>query len=82
MPLLDAEPPLFPLDLFDDKIDQAVVQDKTWWVLHTKPRQEKSLARELFRREVPFYLPQVLAVARAHDVLACAAFCRLSIPDG
>ena len=59
MPLLDAEPPLFPLDLFDDKIDQAVVQDKTWWVLHTKPRQEKSLARELFRRQVPFYLPQV-----------------------
>src|SRR5580704_6338597 len=59
MPLLNAEPPLFPLDLFDEKIDQAVVQDKTWWVLHTKPRQEKSLARELFRRQVPFYLPQV-----------------------
>jgi transcription antitermination factor NusG len=59
MPLLNQEPPLFPPELFDETIDQALLHDKVWWVLHTKPRQEKSLARELFRRQVPFYLPQV-----------------------
>jgi transcriptional antiterminator RfaH len=60
MPLLDEEPPLFPAGLFDPTLDPAVLQDKTWWVLHTKPRQEKSLARDLFSRQVPFYLPQTL----------------------
>ncbi|HEV3344464.1 MAG TPA: transcription termination/antitermination NusG family protein [Pirellulales bacterium] len=34
-------------------------QDRNWWVMHTKPRQEKSLARDLLAREIPFYLPQV-----------------------
>jgi transcriptional antiterminator RfaH len=33
--------------------------DRNWWVMHTKPRQEKSLARDLLAREIPFYLPQV-----------------------
>lgn len=28
-------------------------------MLHTKPRQEKSLARELFRQEIGYYLPVV-----------------------
>jgi transcriptional antiterminator RfaH len=28
-------------------------------VLYTKPRQEKAVSRELFRRQVPFYLPLV-----------------------
>jgi|SRR5215469_12565798 len=32
---------------------------RNWWVMHTKPRQEKSLARDLLAREIPFYLPQV-----------------------
>ncbi|HWB11260.1 MAG TPA: transcription termination/antitermination NusG family protein [Pirellulales bacterium] len=35
------------------------VKDRNWWVMHTKPRQEKSLARDLLAREIPFYLPQV-----------------------
>lgn len=31
--------------------------DRAWWLLHTRPRQEKSLARNLFAAQVPFYLP-------------------------
>lgn len=30
-----------------------------WWVLHTRPRQEKSLARDLHDCGAPFYLPLV-----------------------
>jgi transcriptional antiterminator RfaH len=58
MPLLPAEPDLFPGRLFDDASlwDGA---DRVWWVLHTRPRQEKSLARQLHDAAVPFYLPQV-----------------------
>ena len=37
----------------------ALGQERNWWVMHTKPRQEKSLARDLLAREIPFYLPQV-----------------------
>ena len=30
-----------------------------WMVIYTKPRQEKSLARDLLRQAIPFYLPLV-----------------------
>jgi len=30
---------------------------RAWWVLHTRPRQEKCLARRLHRQRIPFYLP-------------------------
>ena len=33
--------------------------DRQWWAIYTKARQEKALARDLLRREVPFYLPLV-----------------------
>lgn len=33
--------------------------ERRWWVVHTKSRQEKSLARDLLGREIPFYLPLV-----------------------
>jgi transcriptional antiterminator RfaH len=54
MPVLEREPDLFPPDLLDGTAPAA---GRTWWVLHTRPRQEKSLARELYGRCVPFYLP-------------------------
>ncbi len=58
MPILVPEPAHFPESLFDD--GKAVVgPDRVWWVLHTKPRQEKSLARELHKRQTPFYLPLI-----------------------
>jgi len=45
-------------DLFD-----APWQDRAdlrhWYVLHTRPRQEKSLARELVVKNISFYLPVV-----------------------
>src|SRR5687768_5149942 len=55
MPILAAEPQLFPEDLFDSER----TTERSWWVLHTKPRQEKSLARQLHASQVPFFLPLV-----------------------
>jgi transcriptional antiterminator RfaH len=58
VPVLPVEPGWFPADLFE----QAPAPDpdaRRWWVLHVRPRQEKSLARQLLQAEVPFYLPQV-----------------------
>jgi transcription antitermination factor NusG len=54
MPVLEREPDLFPHDLLDGNAPAA---GRTWSVLHTRPRQEKSLVRELYCRSVPFYLP-------------------------
>ncbi|MGH7135287.1 MAG: transcription termination/antitermination protein NusG [Pirellulales bacterium] len=71
MPILAAEPDCFPADLLGGPFEgtfgpghEVAVGDESasaraWAVMHTKPRQEKSLARELFVREIPFYLPQV-----------------------
>jgi len=61
MPILPAEPDFFPPDLWDDPT--AVPRSKAeavWWCLHTRPRQEKAIARELRKLEVAFFLPQVL----------------------
>lgn len=58
MPLLPAETTLFPECLFEDT-PPPEWQDRSWWVLHTKPRQEKSLARHLQDRCIAHYLPLV-----------------------
>lgn len=55
MPILAAEPTLYPESLF--QADASDFLPRRWCVLHTKPRQEKSLARYLHQREMPFYLP-------------------------
>jgi transcriptional antiterminator RfaH len=53
MPLLPLEPFIFP-----DNLLTAPGEDPgCWWVLHTKPRAEKSLARKLLRQTTPFFLP-------------------------
>jgi transcriptional antiterminator RfaH len=54
MPVLKLEPSVYPENLFEDSDDSAPGQ---WWVLHTKPRAEKSVARRLLSRGVDFYLP-------------------------
>lgn len=54
MPLLPAEPWCYPPDLMGEPDPP---EDGTWWVLHTKPRAEKSIARSLFREGIPFFLP-------------------------
>src|SRR5262249_21001309 len=54
MPLLPAEPCLYPENLFSESETPA---DGFWWVLHTRPRAEKAVARALLAHQVPFFLP-------------------------
>ena len=54
MPILELEPSIYPEGLL---CDPAINRD--WWAVYTKPRQEKSVAREMLAREQPFYLPLV-----------------------
>jgi transcriptional antiterminator RfaH len=39
--------------------------DGLWWVVHTKPRQEKALARDLLRSSIPYFLPMYEARRRS-----------------
>jgi transcription antitermination factor NusG len=57
MPILPQEPNTFPEELF--AADHPDLGERVWWVLHTRARQEKSLARHLFLKQVPFYLPLI-----------------------
>jgi transcriptional antiterminator RfaH len=54
VPILAAEPDRYPPHLFD-----GPPTGRSWFVLHTKPRQEKCLARHLLAAGVSFYLPTV-----------------------
>jgi transcription antitermination factor NusG len=56
MPLLPLEPFVYPDDLLSQPAPAAHTPAR-WWVLHTRPRAEKSLTRKLLRRKVPFFLP-------------------------
>ncbi len=58
MPVLPAEPHLFPDCLFDD-VEPPEIRDRAWQVLHVFPRQEKTLARHLRQKSIPFYLPLI-----------------------
>jgi transcriptional antiterminator RfaH len=58
MPILPPEPGWFPTDLFENPA-HAPTRERAWRVLHTRPRQEKSLARRLFEAQQPFYLPLI-----------------------
>jgi hypothetical protein len=55
MPILPPEPDQYPESLFEDP--SLKTNMLAWWVLHTRPRQEKSLGRELYQAKAPFYLP-------------------------
>jgi len=60
MPILEQEPASFPLDLLDPRAEcrhDVASVGRQWWVLQTKSRQEKALARDLSSAEVPYYLP-------------------------
>jgi transcriptional antiterminator RfaH len=56
MPLLPPEPFLFPEDLLSRAIP-GLEEGSRWWVLHTRPRSEKGLARRLLARSTAFFLP-------------------------
>jgi transcriptional antiterminator RfaH len=62
MPILAAEPDLHPANLW--QLGGVGAPGDRWWCLHTKPRQEKAIARELKLREISYYLPQVTKVDR------------------
>lgn len=56
MPFLPQEPHVFPSDLLETSIFSNF-DTRSWRVLHIRPRQEKSLARELLDARIPFFLP-------------------------
>lgn len=56
MPLLDLEPFVSSEDLFSDPAPLAE-EGAFWWVLHTRPRVEKALARKLYESGHDFFLP-------------------------
>jgi transcriptional antiterminator RfaH len=60
MPILPAEPECYPPDLWEHESAVKAQADSQWWCLHTKPRQEKSLARDLYNQRLAYYLPQVV----------------------
>src|SRR5262245_32669625 len=54
MPLLPLEINLFPEDLLNESPGR---EGMCWWVLHAKARTEKSIARQLVKQGIGFYLP-------------------------
>jgi hypothetical protein len=57
MPILPPDTTIYPAELLSNGI--AVGDGRCWWAVYTKARQEKSLARDLLRRSIPFFLPTV-----------------------
>jgi transcriptional antiterminator RfaH len=53
--ILAVEPSIYPAGLLNGFSQET--SDRRWWVLYTKARQEKAVARRLFAWEIPFYLP-------------------------
>lgn len=54
MPILELETALWPDGLLERPEEHSTSE---WHVIHARPRSEKSLARRLHRRSLPFYLP-------------------------
>jgi transcription antitermination factor NusG len=57
MPTLQAEATVFPENLFDSIDDSVRNSDRSWWVMQTKAKQEKAVAREHYNRCMPYFLP-------------------------
>jgi len=57
MPVLQMEENVYPVNLFKGGAEEA--GERCWYALHTKPRQEKALARQMLEARVPFYLPLI-----------------------
>ncbi len=57
MPLLPPEPYVSPTTLFAGGPSEAAGPGR-WWVLHTRPRAEKGLARRCLGRGLAYFLPQ------------------------
>ena len=79
MPILAEEPSVFPGDLLEEWGNTygptSSESERLWWVIYTKSRQEKALARDLLANQIPFYLPQV-----KRDVLIRRRRCQTLVP--
>jgi transcription antitermination factor NusG len=64
VPILPAEPDIFPADLFDAEglSGEAIGQ---WWALYTMPRREKELMRRLRSLGVAHYSPLIRRQTRS-----------------
>jgi transcription antitermination factor NusG len=65
MPYLPLEPFVWPNSLFEQAAPPPD-QDGRWWVLRTRPRAEKALARHLLARDLRFFLPQYQKRSRSN----------------
>jgi transcription antitermination factor NusG len=63
MPILPAEPDMYPPDLWHNGASRPNGSSR-WWCLHAKPRQEKAAARQLRKMRIAHYLPQVVNETR------------------
>ncbi len=67
MPILAQQPAAYPPTLFASSTDFELAEQmsgerespRSWWVVYTLSRREKSLARKLYAAQVPYYLPLV-----------------------
>ncbi len=57
MPLTPVETFVFPEGLLEAGETGSTATAGSWWVLHTRPRAEKAVARKVLSRQVPFFLP-------------------------
>ena len=61
MPILAEETSVYPDDLLiaERQTGDSAARDeeRRWWALRTRVRQEKALARQLCSQAIPFYLP-------------------------
>lgn len=64
-------PYLFPDDLLVEDV-RSTGSDQAWWLVHTKPRQEKRLAEEMLQHKIAHYLPVTYckATSRGRDRFA------------
>jgi len=58
VPILAPEPMIYPADLLDTAELRACSSAARWFVAHTRPRQEKALARYLYSRRIGYFAPQ------------------------
>lgn len=58
MPILGRETSVHPSNLLSELATHDA-DDRQWWAVYTKARQEKAFARQLVSMDVPFYLPLV-----------------------
>lgn len=58
MPILAAEPDLYPDDLLESAQPSAD-PDSSWWLMYCLPRQEKQLLRRLRALEISHYCPLI-----------------------